>query len=169
MTRRGIHEDLIPLECVQVNITCHLPLYITHIIRADGIFLQGSLTLSLDPYPFHSSLACPSITCILSGFPYFYLPLPLRSPSMISLWYHLHHAGLLWGTNFSHTNSWILPNMACHNSTTILNLNSHRVFPRVHIFFWVNQILHLQPYFLKTFLSHSYQPWRIYLPYCFLP
>lgn len=29
VTRRRTHEDLIPLECVQVNITCHLPLYIT--------------------------------------------------------------------------------------------------------------------------------------------
>lgn len=57
-----------PLECVQVNITCHLLLYITHIVRADGIFLQGSLSLFLDVILLTLSLLCPSMAHRLSSF-----------------------------------------------------------------------------------------------------
>lgn len=90
VTRRVIHKDLIPLECVQVNITCHLPLYITHIIRADGIFLQGSLNLPLDPIPLTPLLPALVLHAYCLASPASYLPLPLRSPSMLFLWYHLH-------------------------------------------------------------------------------
>lgn len=95
-----------PLECVQVNTTCRLHLYITHIVRADGIFLQGSLSFFLDVITLTPSIPCSSIAHRLSSF----CLLPCCLYQHDSLWYHLRHTGVWWDISFYHADLWILPN-----------------------------------------------------------
>lgn len=156
-----------PLECVWDNISCHLPLYITHVIRADGIFLPGFFFFFFESFPgcysSHSSLTCPNIAYILSSFPYsLFLPICLYLLGLLawSLWYHLHHIGLLQDNTFYNRNHEYFPMCSgLPQQCDWLTIISHHIYPWVFIFLCVSKILHLQASFLKTFLSFSHQPW----------